>query len=148
MLRTLAFVFLIGVTYSCDKNSDFIESKFEINYRMYTDGDTSLYSATIYCTTFFPEENLTSFISKGKWRDAYWYQPEQVLHNYDSLIVTPDIQGYSGCFYHYLVCLHFYNSLGNPYKRSYSKSDSIKNKINADIRFYWPADTSNFYRTE
>jgi len=79
LISTLTILLMIGVGYSCEKNSDAVEPKFEINYRMYTEGDTSLYSVTIYCTTFFPEEDLTSFISKGKWRDAYWYQPEQLL---------------------------------------------------------------------
>jgi hypothetical protein len=148
VLRTLVVFLWIGVAYSCEKKSDLSEPKFEINYRMFTEGDTSLYSVTIYCTTFFPEEDLTSFISKGKWRDAYWYQPEQVLHNCDSLKVTPDIQGYAGCSYYYIIGLHFYDSSGNPYMRSYSKFDSIKNRTDADIRFYWPTDTTNFNRTD
>jgi len=148
LISTLTVLLLIGVGYSCEKNSDAVEPKFEINYRMYNEGDTSLNSVTIYCTTFFPEEDLTSFISKGKWRDAYWYQPEQLLHTYDSLIVTPEISGYSGCTYYYFIGMHFYDSAGNPYKRSYSKFDSIKNRTDADIRFYWPTDTSTFSRTD
>jgi hypothetical protein len=148
MLRTLTILFLIGVAYSCEKKSDFVQPKFDIKYRMYTDGDPSLNAAVIYCTTVFPEENLTSWINTGKWRNANWYQPELVLHNYDSLIVIPDIQGYPSCYYQFWVCLHFYDSLGNPYKRTYFKSDSIKNKTNADIRFYWPTDSSNYSRIE
>jgi hypothetical protein len=60
ILLSVAILLLIGVAYSCKKSTEPIEPKFEINYRMYNEGDTSLYSVTIYCTTFFPEENLTS----------------------------------------------------------------------------------------
>ena len=135
---------LIVMTYSCEKESDNIEAKFKIKYQMVNLGDASLDAAVIYCTTVFPEENLTSWLSKGKWRNANWYQPELLLHNYDSLIAIPDILGYPGCFYQYWVCLHFYDSLGNPYRRTYFKSDTIENITNSFITFYWPSDSSNF----
>jgi len=148
MLWTFAFLFLVGVSYSCEKKSDFVEPKFEIMYRMYNVGDTSLDKAVIYCATVFPEENLTSWINKGKWRNAWWYQTDLLLHDYDSLVVIPDILGYKGCFYQYWVCLHFYDSLGNPFRKTYFKSDSIKDKSSADIQFYWPTDSSKFSRIE
>ncbi len=135
---------ILLVACSCKKELNTSRIEFPINYIFYNQGDTSLKKAVLYCSTFYPEEKITGWLSTGKWRDAYYYDSQYLLHDFDSIIAKPDLLVYSGCIYEYTVALHFINTTGSGFVKLFTKTDTINSNSSIDIKFIWPDDSLTF----
>ena len=142
----IAFLFGLFIIYSCEKEHDSGRIEFPIKYSFYNQGDTSLKKVVLYCTTFYPYEKQTGWLSTGKWRDAYPYDNQYLLHDYDSIIAVPDLLVYSGCIYEYNVALHFINTTGTGFVKLFTKTDTINSNSSIDIKFVWPIDSLTYTR--
>ncbi len=144
----ITFLFGLLILYSCDKEHDYRRVEFPINYTFYNQGDTSLKKVVLYCSTFYPEEKVTGWLSTGKWRDAYYYDSQYLLHDFDSIIAEPDLLVYSACIYEYNVALHFINTTGSGFVKLFTKTDTIYSNSSIDIKFVWPKDSLNYIRLD
>lgn len=142
----IAFLFGLLIIYSCEKELDSGRIEFPIKFTFYNQGDTSLKKVVLYCSTFYPEEKKTLWLSTGKWRDAYSYDSQYLLHDFDSIIVKPNLLVYSGCIYEYNVALHFINTRGSGFVKLFTKTDTINSNSSIDIKFVWPKDSLTYTR--
>jgi len=139
---------ILFVIQCCEKGTTDPENKkFDIQYLVKLNGDHSVTSINVETYTYFPDENITAWIGKGKRRNEYnlYYSKENYLYDYDSIIIQPDEKAYSGCTKYMKVRFWFNEDKDTITYRDYVfQTDTLENEPDGKLSITWPDDSSKY----
>jgi hypothetical protein len=140
---TVLFVLLTLFLVSCEEESSEIE-KYEMNYKVILNGDNNISKISVETRTYFPKENITEIIGKGKNKFVY-PSDDNYLNDYDSIFIQTDSEVYSGCWKSMFIRFWFFEKEGITTYRDYSFGyDTISTGIDCKVIMSWPEDSAKF----
>lgn len=139
----IVLLFFIVFT-ACEKEKDIVKETHPVKYMFINNGDSIISTVVLYCTTYYPDEVMSLFVSKGKWRPPVWDTEDSELLDFDSICVTPNTNAYIGCYYNFSITVWQFDSLGIERKKKYYKIDTIRNIADYNVKSTWPSDTVNY----
>jgi hypothetical protein len=142
----LSIVLLILLILGCKKEDVTSEKeKYDMIYSVILEGDNTVTSVSLYTYTYYPDEDISFYMTAGKQRHDWNIGTVYYLYPFDSIGIKTDLKVYKGCERYMSVRFWFNEDKDTITYRDYNFDiDTILSIADSKLIIVWPKDSAKY----